>query len=162
MIFTDYYRFEKQPEQKSKLRMDCTASTGSYEPLEMLRKKGKLFVYFGRNYTGNEKAEFALSRTGHISSVFVPKTEQAMGVWYGDMKGTGDVLLIKPKGFQIVDGAPDEGAILDVYIARGQVANRHNLCNEVVDGVYDDEMRLLREIAKPDGGDTQLEMFGNV
>ncbi len=48
MILTDYYRFEKRPGQNSKMRMDCTASTQSYNPFEALRnKKGELFVYVG-------------------------------------------------------------------------------------------------------------------
>ena len=50
MILTDYYRFEKLPNLKSKLRIDCTASTGSYDPLEALRNKvGDLFLYIGDN-----------------------------------------------------------------------------------------------------------------
>lgn len=50
MILTDYYRFEKLSNQKSKLRIDCTASTVSYDPLEALRNKyGNLFLYIGDN-----------------------------------------------------------------------------------------------------------------
>ena len=46
MILSDYLRFEKLPNQKSKLRIDCTASTGSYDPLEVLRNKAdNLFLY---------------------------------------------------------------------------------------------------------------------
>ena len=33
MILTDYYRFEKLSGQRSKMRIDCTASTRSYGPL---------------------------------------------------------------------------------------------------------------------------------
>ena len=50
MILSDYLRFEKLPNQKSKLRIDCTASTGSYDPLEVLRNKAdNLFLYIGDN-----------------------------------------------------------------------------------------------------------------
>ena len=50
MILTDYYLFEKKPGQISKMRMDCTTSTQSYNPFEALRnKRGELFVYVGDN-----------------------------------------------------------------------------------------------------------------
>ena len=59
MIITDYYRFQKLQGQKSKLRIDCVASSESYPPMEALRnKEGALFVYLGDNvYTraGNER-----------------------------------------------------------------------------------------------------------
>lgn len=96
MILTDYYRFEKLPNQRSKLRIDCTASTGSYDPLEALRNKaGDLFLYIGDNThtkAGKErKADLALSRTTHISSVYNPDLN--LPYWYGDMKGTTDAFL---------------------------------------------------------------------
>jgi hypothetical protein len=64
MIITDYYKFEKLPNQHSKLRLDCTASTKSYNPLEALRATrqlkhtdkrdgniGDLLLYIGDNTT---------------------------------------------------------------------------------------------------------------
>lgn len=97
MILTDYYRFEKLPNQRSKLRIDCTASTGSYDPLETLRNKdGDLFLYIGDNThtkAGRErKADLVLSRTTHISSVYNPDLN--FPYWYGDMKGTTDAFFI--------------------------------------------------------------------
>ena len=34
MILTDYYKFVKLEGQKSRMRIDCTASTRSYDTLE--------------------------------------------------------------------------------------------------------------------------------
>ena len=61
MILTDYYRFEKLSGQKSKMRMDCTASTNSYDEFECRRairatkasikrdatNVGDLVIYYG-------------------------------------------------------------------------------------------------------------------
>jgi len=60
MILTDYYKFERLA-TKARLRMDCTASTASYEELECRRATkanratekrdatnvGDLVVYYG-------------------------------------------------------------------------------------------------------------------
>ena len=48
MILTDYYKAEKLPESKSKLRYDVTASTGNYEPFEALKKKNNIHFYYGK------------------------------------------------------------------------------------------------------------------
>ena len=106
MILTDYYRFEKLPNQKSKLRIDCTASTSSYDPLEALRNKtGDLFLYIGDNThtrAGKErKADLVLSRTIHISSVYNP--DLTLPYWYGDMKGTTDAFLFVHKNTEFID-----------------------------------------------------------
>ena len=48
MILTDYYKFVKLEGQKSRMRIDCTASTRSYDTLERYRdKKGLLKLYIG-------------------------------------------------------------------------------------------------------------------
>ena len=84
MILTDYYRFEKLPNQKSKIRIDCTASTISYNPLEGLKNKsGELFLYIGDNYTKageRGKSDLAISKTKHISSVYNPDVIKIL-VW---------------------------------------------------------------------------------
>ena len=72
MILTDYYKFEHLPHCKSRMRIDCTASTGSYNEFENLRNKdGKLFVYFGDVPArfGSEvhrKADKAITKTKNI------------------------------------------------------------------------------------------------
>ena len=114
MILTDYYRFEKLPNQRSKLRIDCTASTGSYDPLETLRNKdGDLFLYIGDNThtkAGRErKADLVLSRTTHISSVYNPDLN--FPYWYGDMKGTTDAFLFVHQNTEFINGGIQVGRL---------------------------------------------------
>jgi hypothetical protein len=149
MIFTDYYLFEKLPNQKSKSRIDCTASTQSYNPLEILRNKScELFLYLGNNthtMAGKErKADLALTRTTHISSVFVPDVTTDYG--YGDFNDTSDALLFVFKNFKIMNGRIVDGAIVEVFVARGQRNNRAQLYNLLFDGELDEEMTALRLI----------------
>ena len=50
MILTDYYKFRKLPGQRSKTRIDCIASTSSYDIFESMRNKdGRLYLYIGDN-----------------------------------------------------------------------------------------------------------------
>jgi len=160
MILTDYYKFEKLPEQHSKLRIDCTASTKSYDPLETLRATkhlkhtdkrdgcdiGDLFLYIGDNtYTkaGTErKADLALSRTNHISSIYNP--EPTSQYWYGDMKSTADAFLFLHNDIDFVDGGIQVGAIIEVFVARGHRNNRAQLFNLLLDGELDNEIEELR------------------
>lgn len=147
MILTDFYRFEKLPIQKSKLRIDCTASTGSYNPLEVLRNKaGDLFLYIGDNThtkAGKErKADLALSRTVHISSVFNPDLN--LPYWYGDMKATADAFLFVHNNVEFVEGGIQAGAVIELFVARGQRNNRIPLYNALCDGELDEEMNALR------------------
>ncbi len=148
MILTDYYRFEKIANQKSKTRIDCTASSGGYEPFESLRNKnGDLYLYLGDNtYTQagkNRKADLALSKTLHISSIYNPDTQEPY--WYGDVKGTSDAILVQHHNFSIVDGRIQDGAVIDIYIARGQRSARNVLYNAIVDGEFDEEIDQLQK-----------------
>ena len=148
MILTDYYRFEKLPNQKSKLRIDCTASTSSYDPLEALRNKtGDLFLYIGDNThtkAGKErKADLVLSRTIHISSVYNPDLN--LPYWYGDMKATTDAFLFVHKNTEFINGEIQIGAVIELFVARGQRNNRNQLYNILADDGFDDEMNTLRK-----------------
>ena len=147
MILTDYYRFEKLPDQRSKLRIDCTASTGKYNPLEVLRNKaGDLFLYIGDNThtkAGKErKADLALSRTAHISSVY--NQDWDLPYWYGDMKGTTDAFLFVHHNTEFINGGIQAGAIIELFVARGHRNNRSQLYNTLSDGELDEEMNALR------------------
>ena len=147
MILTDFYLFKKLPDQKSKLRIDCVASTHSYNPLESLRgKKGDLFLYIGKNThtkAGKERrADLALSKTGHISSLYNPDLN--LPCWYGDMKGTSDALLFVHEHTEFIDGGIQAGAIIELFVARGQRHNQSQLYNLLCDGELDEEMDFLR------------------
>lgn len=162
MILTDYYKFAKLPGGKSKMRMDCVASTKSYDGFEALRnKKGELFVYVGDNtYTQageRGKSDMALSRGVHITSLCT--TDIALPCWYGDFKNTSDAMMMIHTGFDRYDGAIAEGSTIEVFIARGQRSNRHNLFTEFVDGERNDEIEALRQRAiseLPDGDDDKV------
>ena len=167
MILTDLYIFEKLPDCKSKLRIDCTASTNSYNPLEALRATrqlkhtdkrdgcniGDLFLYIGDNtYTkagAERKADLALSRTNHISSIYNP--EPTSQYWYGDFHATADALLFIHNDIDFVDGAIQSGAIIEIFVARGQRNNRAQLFNLLMDGELDGEIEQLRKQAVNDG-----------
>lgn len=139
MILTDYYKMTKLPEGKSKLRIDCTASTKSYPEFEELRnKKEALFFYFGDvpdcfNGNAKRKADKALTKTKSISSIYVPDIEKRLG--FGDMVGTLDALLF------IFNNDYTE---IEIFIARGQKNNVRQLYNLLSDGELKNEIEQLR------------------
>lgn len=146
MILTDYYKFEKLQNKNSKLRIDCTSSTNSYDPLEHLKNKsGELFLYIGDNYTkaGDKgKSDLAISKTKHISSVYNPDIN--INYWYGDMRGTADALLFIHSNCVFTEGAIQPGAVIEIFVARGQRNNRTQLYNALTDGELDEEINNLR------------------
>ncbi len=145
MILTDYYKMAKLPEVKSKLRIDCTASTKSYPDFEALRnKKEALFFYFvdvPDSFSGNakRKAGKALTKTKSISSIYVPDIQKKYA--YGDMVGTSDALLF------IFNNDYSE---IEIFIARGQRNNVKPLYNLFSDGELNDEIEQLRKRAVTD------------
>lgn len=150
MILTDYYRFEKLEGQKSKMRIDCTASTQGYDQLEAMRNKaGILSLYIGDNtYTkaGQErKADLALSKTAHISSIYTPDIN--IPFWYGDFNKTADAALFTCTDVRFVNGGIQPGSVIEIFIARGQRQNRTSLYNMLCDGELSDEVEALRKRA---------------
>ncbi len=150
MILTDYYRFEKLEGQKSRMRIDCTASTRSYDPLERYRdKKGMLKCYIGDNtYTKagqSGRSDLSLSYKDHISSIFAPDIK--LPFWYGDFHNTADAALLVCHNVAFIDGAIQPGAEIEVFVARGQRANRQGLFNMLVDGELSGEVEELKKRA---------------
>jgi len=139
MILTDYYKFEKVPGGKSKLRIDCTASTKSYPEFEGMRNKhGKLFVYWGDvpdGFGGNvhRKADKAITKERNISSVYVP--DVTSGKAHGDVRETEDAILIIFNSDQTQ---------IEIFIARGYKNNRVAVWQMLEDGELDDEVDALR------------------
>lgn len=160
-ILTDYYCFERVA-TKSKSRMDCTASTGSYPELEKERAAkpnkatekrdatniGDLVIYFGdvpEAFGGNvhRKADKAITIKGkNLSSVYVPDPASNFG--FGDVRGTADALLFVFENMEIVNGTISQGAVIEVFIARGKSKDRVPLFNLLCDGELDEEMSELR------------------
>jgi hypothetical protein len=127
------------------MRRDCTASTKSYPDFEALRNKAeKLFVYFGdvpTRFGGDvhRKADKAITKTKNISSVFVPDVNILFA--HGDVRDTNDALLI-------VFNA--DYTTLEIFVARGQKRNCHNLWQMLAAGELDDEISELRARAVTD------------
>lgn len=149
MILTDLYKFEKLSNQKTKHRIDCTASTESYNPLEKFRNKADdLFLYIGGNtYTKagkQRKSDLVLSKSIHISSIYNPDIE--LPYWYGDMKGTSDAFLFIHHNVKFIDDRIQDGAIIELFVARGQKNNRTQLYNAFCDGELNEEIELLRRL----------------
>ena len=160
-ILTDYYCFERVA-TKSKSRMDCTASTGSYPEFEEKRAAkpnkatekrdatniGDLVIYFGdvpEAFGGNvhRKADKAITIKGkNLSSVYVPDPASNFG--FGDVRGTADALLFVFENMEIVNGTISQGAVIEVFIARGKSKDRVPLFNLLCDGELDEEMSELR------------------
>lgn len=163
MLLTDYYRFERVA-VKSKTRLDCTASTESYQPFEEKRQDkqaratanrdaysvGDLIIYFvGTDQYKSKtprKADKSLTMKGkNLSSIYTP--DPASNLAFGDVKGEADAILFVFEGFDVVNGKPQQGAILEVFIARGKSKDRVPLYNLLCDGELDEEMSQLRERA---------------
>jgi hypothetical protein len=165
MIITDYYRFEKLPNQHSKLRLDCLQSTKSYNSFEEKRATkvqretehrdaidmGNLIIYYGDvpdRFGGDvkRKASKSISIKGNnLSSVYVPDVSNNFG--YGDMRGTTDALLFAFDNFDVIDGKIQEGATLEIFICRGMRENHSQLYNLLCDGELDDEIATIRKQA---------------
>lgn len=163
-ILTDYYRFERLA-TKSKTRLDCVASTGSYPEFEEKRAAkankatekrdateiGDLVIYFGdvpEVFGGavHRKADKAITLKGkNLSSVYVPDPTSNFG--FGDVRGTTDALLFVFENMEVANGAISQGGKLEVFISRGQSKNRVPLYNLLTDGELDDEMNDLRQRA---------------
>ena len=162
MILTDYYLFEKVT-KKAKSRLDCTASTNSYNELEEKRATkqtqetdkrdatnvGDLLIYYNDvpfAFGGNarRKADKSITIKGkNLSSVYVPNIESGLG--YGDMKGTADALLFVFHEMNIINGEIQDGAKIEMYVARGKSKDRVALYNMLADGGLEEEMEVLRK-----------------
>ncbi len=164
-ILTDYYCFKKIA-TKSKTRLDCVASTGSYPEFEEKRvtkankvtekrdatELGSLICYYGdvpESFGGNvhRKADKAITIKGkNLSSIYVPDPNTPFG--YGDVRGTADALLFFFDALELVNGSIAVGATIEVFVARGKSKDRVPLYNLLTDGELDDEISELRERAK--------------
>jgi hypothetical protein len=147
MILTDYYRFERSSGCKSKIRLDCTASTKSYNPFE-----AKSFLYIGTadriKASRHRKADLAVTsgKGEHITSIF--STEIKKGFDYGDYQGTTDLLLLVSPNFNIeADGRITDGVVFEIFVARGKKYEKGCVINLWADGQLNAEMERLRQQA---------------
>jgi len=144
---TDYYKMAKLPTCKSKLRLDCIASTGSYEPFEAraTKTREKRFKFYYGTTPEQFKAEakrkggMAITDTENLTSVYTPDLDNPL-MGYGDMVGTQDALLFL--------FAEDYKGV-EVFVARGLKNHIRGLFNLYTDGELTEEIKALRERAKP-------------
>ena len=148
MILTDYYKMEKLPTCKSKMRLDCIASTGTYDPFEVraTKTREKRFKFYYGSTPEKFKAEakrksgMAISDMGdNLTSIYTPDLENPL-MGYGDMVGTQDALLF------LFD---DDYRSVEVFVARGLKNHIKGLFFQFADGELDEEIKILREQAKP-------------
>ena len=143
-LINDYYKFERLPNQKSKSRLNCTASTQSYNDFEL-----KSFVYIGGNThtKAGTKRKSDLSLTSgegrHITSIYKPDLES--GYAYGDVRDTTDLLLFVTNNFSMeADGTISEGATVEVFICRGKKFDKNAVFNLLTDGELNNEIAQFR------------------
>ena len=152
MKLTDYYKMAKLPNCKSKLRFDCVASTGGYEPFEERAQRGRdkrfKFYYGGTpdTFTANaqRKADRAITDGESISSVFTPDLDNPL-LGYGDTKGTNDVLLFL---------FSEDYRQIEIFVARGLKNHSKGLFALYADGELSEEIEQLRAQAKPTNAPT--------
>lgn len=147
MKLTDYYKMEKLATSKSKNRMDCTISTGGYEPFEDRGQKSreKRFKFYLTPVPDNFRAEarrkgdLSITDTTSISTVYFPDLDTPK-LGYGDVKGTKDALLF------LFDESKDS---VEIFVARGLKSHKTGLFTLFADGELRDEMEALRGQAQP-------------
>lgn len=152
MKLTDYYKMAKLPNCKSKLRFDCVASTGGYEPFEEKAQRGRdkrfKFYYGGTpdTFTANaqRKADRAITDGESISSVFTPDLDNPL-MGYGDTKGTNDALLFL---------FSEDYRQIEIFVARGLKNHSKGLFALYADGELSEEIEQLRAQAKPTNAPT--------
>lgn len=152
MKLTDYYKMAKLPNCKSKLRFDCVASTSGYEPFEQRAQRGRdkrfKFYYGGTPDTfsadAQRKAERAITDGSNISSVYIPDIDAPL-MGYGDVVGTNDALLFL---------FTEDYKQIEIFVGRGLKNNAQTLYYLLADGDLDEEIKALREQAKPTNAPT--------
>lgn len=149
MIITDYLCFEEKRVIKSH-RLDCTFSTGGYEPIESKKKLGRdkverLYCYLAGipdSFSANakRKADLAITDGGNSwSSIFIPDADNPLK-GYGDMAGTDDALLFL---------FSEDYKKMEIFVIRGRKHNQKMIHTMFADGELDEDIGCLRELAKP-------------
>jgi len=143
-LINDYYRFERLPNQKSKTRLNCTASSASYPEFDE-----KPFIYIGVNdhIKASRQRKTDLSVTSgkgrHLTSIYKPDMER--GRAYGDMQGTTDLILFATSNFGIAaDGTISDGAVVEIFICRGKKQEKNAVFNLFTDGELDSEIAQIK------------------
>ena len=162
MIITDYYKFEKTA-LLSGTRMDCVASTKGYPEFEDKRKNrgnkqtakkdanfvGALTCYYGNvpdrfGDDARRKADKSVSiGSKNLSSVYVP--DVTLPYAFGDVQGTTDaILFVFGDNFGVADGRVNQGAVMGMFICRGQNKHCQALYNLLCHGGLYEDVESIR------------------
>lgn len=141
MIITDYYKMQEIKPLKSH-RFDCIASTGEYDPFEVIAQKSRdkrFFFYYNGvpdsfSLNAQRKAERVISNKNNISSVYIPDIHTPLKGW-GDVVGTKDAILFL---------FSEDYKEVEVFIARGYKNDARALFNLFSDGELDREIEIIR------------------
>ncbi len=148
MIFSDYYKFEKLTEAKS--RFDCTASTGEYDLFEnlLINKRGFNIGGLSLNYTPQpethrgHRVDSILCKGSHsITKVIRPDPESPVS--YGDVYRSNDACIILLNSDYRENGVNS----IEVLVARGSRNDKVQLYHLFVDGELQHEFEDLRKRA---------------
>lgn len=145
MIFTDYYKFEKLTQAKS--RFDVTASTGEYDLFESLLINKRVFNVGGLslNYTPQpeghkgQRVDAILCKGSHsITKVLKPNPEAPAA--FGDINGTNDACIIILNRDYRAAGINT----IEILIARGSKNDKLQIYQLFADGELRYEHETLR------------------
>jgi len=152
MILNDFYRYERVPNQKNKSRLVCNTSTKSYDKIELVKTKREgLTVMHITPFMDSIKASryrkgmfrVTVADGSHITSIY--STDWERGYAYGDFQHTTDLMLLVFHHFCMdADGRIAEGAVVELFIARGKKFDKDQINNLFLDGELDTEMENLR------------------
>lgn len=132
--------------------MDCTASTGGYEPFEALAQRGrdKRFKFYYGVTPEQFKAEaqrkggMSITDGNNISTIYSPDLDNPF-FGYGDVAHTNDALLFL---------FAEDYKSVEVFVARGLKNHQRGLFTLFADGELADEVEQLRRQAKPTNAPT--------
>lgn len=153
-MFDSYYKFVRLEGTKSPTRYDCTHSTHNYLAWELIAQKGRskpkrpvIHIHdiphsFNAGVRNKAATSISLSNSAHLTSVFFPDVFAAPCAGCGDVRDTGDALLII--------FAPDWQSV-EIFVARRKGAHRAELCRRYIDGTLTPELNSLRMKATPTG-----------
>lgn len=185
MVFSSYYKFEHLTGTKAYTRVECTASTGDYKPLENLRTKKarkaseKIDACFVGQLTlrlcklpskykvdPDRIPSIVLVKNTNVSSIKGERGFLESGVFtpdyqditfgYGDMNGTPDGFLFVLKDVEFTNGRLKDGATIEIFVAPHQARTALNLWQSV-------RMRYPRMLAEMAAlrAKAKIERYGN-
>lgn len=173
-IFSECYIFGKVA-RKAKTRLDCIACTGGYAGFEVLRATkrqretafrdalniGDLICYLNkrpehfRDTIGTPSIIMTKRGGSNLSTIYVPYLQK--GVGFGDFANTTDAIIFILRDITMSNGKIGPNAMIEVYIARNRGIYAKDLYSRVMQGLYSDELIMLKQKAMEKGANGILQ-----